>query len=802
MFHDRAIARRRFTEAEAEAEAEANAEANASATAEVAVHAADTARAAVTRAPRRRLAAAVTAVLAVTAGTALTAAPATAVATTAAPTTAAPAKARDGVISIPRTSRIVGAGQSGFLSADILTGQQKTVFRWTNTATGVTTDLPDRYNGYHVGGSDTVATRENATSRYALHDMSSPGSSPKFIEQTDSRLLWRGIVGRTLAFSSWDEATQKGQLRLIGEGNQVGSDRQVTGLPADFRFQTMEPVSTTQMLVRYFVGGPGTKSSHLAVVDLATASVIEHRELGKAPSDVDAAASGNRLAWVVGTPVGGYELKYADRGGNGSTPAVTLANLGNAGDAHVSLLGDWVAYAPLPYAQNYTSPSERFAFNAVNVVDKTTVKLLDHATSAVSTPDGALLVRGGTLARGEGIYRIALGTNGAPNATLIASTGESTALTLVGKDVPQVAELDKNGGAATLSWTLSRYNAKGSVTLRHVRTGQSKQFTFDFNTPHGTGAVTFRWDGLLPNAQGYGALAPGGDYTWELDATPLNGIGPSLKESGTFKVVRATNMHDYTDNSSPDLLARDASGVLWRDDTVKTPLSSDTYSAERVRIGGGWQVFNQLEAVGDIAGGAAADLVARDASGVLWLYEGKGDGNFAARTKIGGGWGGYSRLTGGSDLDGDGRSDLLATDTAGTLWFYKSTGNASTPFAARVKLGGGWGIYNQLTAVGNITASAAGDLLARDTSGVLWLYEGKGDGNFAARTKIGGGWGAFTHLVGVGDANRDGRGDLYAVGPGGSKLYAGTGDAATPFKPPVTSSVYSDLDAAGFNTVF
>ncbi|MFE2526586.1 hypothetical protein ACFXEL_20330, partial [Streptomyces sp. NPDC059382] len=70
------------------------------------------------------------------------------------------------------------------------------------------------------------------------------------------------------------------------------------------------------------------------------------------------------------------------------------------------------------------------------------------------------------------------------------------------------------------------------------------------------------------------------------------------------------------------------------------------------------------------------------------------------------------------------------------------------------------------------------------------------------RAKLGGGWGAFTHLVGVGDADRDGRGDLYAVGPGGSKLYAGTGDAATPFKPPVTSSVYSDLDAAGFNTVF
>ncbi|MFJ9074548.1 FG-GAP repeat domain-containing protein [Streptomyces sp. NPDC102278] len=787
MSHDRAAARRRSTDV------------------------ADSA-AAGTRVPRRRLAAAVTAVLAVTAGTALTAAPATAAAPVAAVTpvvpagvqaaSGAPTRAKNGVISIPRTSRIVGAGQSGFLSADVLADQQKTVFRWTNTASGVTTELPDRYNGYSIGGSDIVATRENGTSRYALHDMASPGSAPKYINQSDNGLSWAGTVGRTLVFSSRDAATRKGQLRLIGEGNQGDSNRQVTGLPANFGFQSMEPISATRMFVRYSVADADTDRYYLAVVDVATASVVEQRETARAPYSVDSAVSGNRWAWVEGTPGGGYELKYADRGGNGSVPAVILADLGNANSTHVSLLGDWVAYAPLPYAQNHTSPSERFVFNAVNVIDKSTVKLLDHATSAVPTPDGALLVRGGTLAQGEGIYRIALGENGAPFATLIASTGESTALTLVKTDVPQVAELDKNGGATTLSWTLSRYNAKGTVTLRHVRTGQSKQFTFDHNTAHGSGPVTFRWDGLLLNAQDYASLAPSGDYTWELDAAPLNGIGPDVKESGTFKVVRATNMHDYTDNGSPDLLARDASGVLWRDDTVKTPSSADTYSAGRVRMGGGWQIFNQLEAVGDIAGAGAADLVARDADGVLWLYEGKGDGNFAARTKIGGGWGIYSRLTGGSDLDGDGRSDLLATDTAGTLWFYKATGNASTPFAGRVKLGGGWGTYNQLTAVGDITASPAGDLVARDTSGVLWLYEGKGDGTFSARTKVGGGWGAFTHLVGVGDADRDGRGDLYVVGPTGSKLYAGTGDAATPFKPAVPSSVHSDVAAAGFDSVF
>ncbi|WP_406066167.1 VCBS repeat-containing protein [Streptomyces sp. NBC_01077] len=67
------------------------------------------------------------------------------------------------------------------------------------------------------------------------------------------------------------------------------------------------------------------------------------------------------------------------------------------------------------------------------------------------------------------------------------------------------------------------------------------------------------------------------------------------------------------------------------------------------------------------------------------------------------GWGGYNKLAGGSDLNGDGRPGLLATDGTGKLWFYNGTGSSTAPFATRVKVGGGWGVYNHLTAVGNIS---------------------------------------------------------------------------------------------------
>lgn len=125
----------------------------------------------------------------------------------------------------------------------------------------------------------------------------------------------------------------------------------------------------------------------------------------------------------------------------------------------------------------------------------------------------------------------------------------------------------------------------------------------------------------------------------------------------------------------------------------------------------------------------------------------------------------------------------MATDKSGVLWLYSGTGNVSAPFSARKRIGGGWAVYNQLTAVGNLAGATAGDLVTRDKGGVLWLYLGKGDGTFAGRTKIGAGWNTYTDMIG----NGDGRSDLLALKRGaspspGSYFYAGTGDWRAPFK--------------------
>ncbi|WP_338672728.1 VCBS repeat-containing protein [Streptomyces sp. SCSIO 30461] len=151
----------------------------------------------------------------------------------------------------------------------------------------------------------------------------------------------------------------------------------------------------------------------------------------------------------------------------------------------------------------------------------------------------------------------------------------------------------------------------------------------------------------------------------------VTSVDRTTHEQKRTVVGSRANPHDYTDNGSTDVLVRDASGVLWRDDLRDRPANGQIKPALRTRVGAGWQTYKQIEAVGDLAGNKA---------GVLWLYQGNGRGNFATRVRIGGGWGAFTQLVGAGDVDDDGRPDLIAYGAGGT-YVYRSTGSTTAPFS-------------------------------------------------------------------------------------------------------------------------
>ncbi|MGW5611940.1 FG-GAP repeat domain-containing protein [Streptomyces sp. NPDC003753] len=231
---------------------------------------------------------------------------------------------------------------------------------------------------------------------------------------------------------------------------------------------------------------------------------------------------------------------------------------------------------------------------------------------------------------------------------------------------------------------------------------------------------------------------------------------------------------------------RDNAGVLWQYQASLAPQS--THPTPRAKAGTGWQIYNAITKLSVLKADGTGDIVARDASGTLWYYQGTGHitSPFAPRIRVGAGWQTYNTLVGAGDLTGDGHPDLLARDHDGALWLYKGTGNPTAPFSTRIKIGTNWGIYNTLVSGTDLTSDGRPDLLARDHDGVLWMYKGTGNPTapYGARTKLGAGWNTYTTIVSTYDMNGDGKSDLLAVDHDGILwLYKGTGNPTAPYAP-------------------
>ncbi|MFE6976602.1 N-acetylmuramoyl-L-alanine amidase [Streptomyces sp. NPDC057682] len=299
----------------------------------------------------------------------------------------------------------------------------------------------------------------------------------------------------------------------------------------------------------------------------------------------------------------------------------------------------------------------------------------------------------------------------------------------------------------------------------------------------------------LPAGQAYalgGTEVKGDDWFGSVQQNVIGATGYlPIRYNHRMAWVKASDVETAT-SVGPDagtnrynILGRDASGVLWQ---YQGTGSATAPFFTRFRVGPGWQAYNAMTAMTALRADGTGDIVARDTSGYLWYYRAGNNPSkpFQTRLKVGGGWGVYNGIWGARDLNGDGKADLIARDGSNVLWYYQGTGDPAKPFATKAKVGGGWGVYNTLVSTGDLTGDGKADLVARDKDGVLWLYKGTGSATapYATRTQIGKGWGVFKDLLGPSDLNRDGIPDLIARDKDGVLwYYRSTGDATKPFAP-------------------
>ncbi|MEU2022002.1 VCBS repeat-containing protein [Streptomyces sp. NPDC016469] len=384
------------------------------------------------------------------------------------------------------------------------------------------------------------------------------------------------------------------------------------------------------------------------------------------------------------------------------------------------------------------------------------------------------------------------------------------------KDIITPGDLDGDGNAEVL--TLS---ATGKLSLYR---------SLDANT---TSPVTWSGNGwqkfnkvIAPgdlDGDGRGDLlarTPAGDIylyisTGSVDSAPFE-AGVEVG-SGWNIYDQIVGMNDVDGDGIGDVLGRTPSGDVY----AYLGTGDATNPFKRLpMVGYGWDIYNQIIGCDDVDGDGFGDLMARKPGGDLYFYRAVGDGTSSPREEAGTGWNAAALYAGAGGNPVFGKQELEARTKGGSLYWYQSRNNEKffprqldssdtgwnqvslslassldndgwadllqvykgTLYVGAEQIGSGWQVYNSLTGPGDLTGDGKGDLLARDTGGDLYLYQGNGLGTkFATKVKVGYGYDTYNKIVGAGDISGDGLADVVARATDGTLyLYKGTGDAAKP----------------------
>jgi hypothetical protein len=243
---------------------------------------------------------------------------------------------------------------------------------------------------------------------------------------------------------------------------------------------------------------------------------------------------------------------------------------------------------------------------------------------------------------------------------------------------------------------------------------------------------------------------------------------------GTFSSV--TGGSDLDGDRYPDVYAR-------RGDAMATYSADSRGRLSRyIHWGSGWANFTQLSTGADWSGDGVADLLAVNPAangGSLNLYTGTGQRDFRIRAAAFPTVAGADLLRLVGDVNGDGYTDAVArVRTNNTLVIL--LGKAGSQFYGPRKIGSGWNAFSLVEAAGDYDGDGVPDLLARDASGVLFVYPLQKNLIFKSRLTVGAGFGAMRSVLGAGAYDQDVYGDVIGLRASDHALilFRGTGSRA------------------------